>query len=98
EGDSTSPAIPLPPRRGKQSGEGGQRRIEGSRLVRFSCWCPKVFAAIGHLPETLADRCIVIRMQRKTAGEQCEKLRGLDGTLLRRKCARFVMDHWREIA
>jgi hypothetical protein len=66
---------------------------KGSRLERFSCWCPKVMAAIGHLPETLADRCIVIRMQRKTRGEQCEKLRNLDGSILRRKCARFVLDN-----
>jgi putative DNA primase/helicase len=50
-------------------------------------------AAIGHLPETLADRCIVIRMQRKTPGEECEKLRNLDGSVLRRKCARFVLDN-----
>src|SRR6185436_17453226 len=50
----------------------------GSRLARFSCWCPKVMAAIGRLPETLADRCIVIRMQRKAEGEPCEKLRNLD--------------------
>jgi len=42
-----------------------------SRLHRFSCWCPKVMAAIGRLPETLADRCILIRMQRKTAREEC---------------------------
>jgi len=40
-----------------------------SRLVRFSCFCPKAIASIGHLPETLADRCIPIRMQRKTASE-----------------------------
>jgi putative DNA primase/helicase len=50
------------------------------------------------LPETLADRCIVIRMQRKTPGEECEKLRNLDGSMLRRKCARFVKDHGTEIA
>src|SRR5436190_6284610 len=36
-----------------------------SRLVRFSCWCPKAMAAIGRFPDTLADRCILIRMQRK---------------------------------
>ena len=37
-----------------------------------------MIAAIGHLPETLADRCIVIRMQRKRGGEVCERLRNLD--------------------
>jgi putative DNA primase/helicase len=31
----------------------------------FSVWCPKVIAQIGHLPDTLADRSIVFRMQRK---------------------------------
>ena len=30
-----------------------------TQLVRFSCWCPKVMAAIGRLPDTLADRCII---------------------------------------
>src|SRR4051794_5129557 len=87
-----------------------RRRVDGSSLIvdgkvgkesqlpRFSCWCPKVMAAIGHLPETLADRCIVIRMQRKTPGQECEKLRNLDGSVLRRKCARFVMHHAKAIA
>ncbi len=71
---------------------------KGSRLVRFSCWCPKAIAAIGRLPETLADRCIVIRMQRKTAVEECERLRNLEATPLRRQCARFVIDHAQSIA
>ena len=68
----------------------------GSRLARFSCWCPKVMAAIGRLPETLEDRCIVVRMQRKTARERCERLRELDRRqtgILRQQCARFVADH-----
>jgi len=64
-----------------------------SRLARFSCWCPKIFAAIGRLPDTLSDRCIVIQMQRKTAAEQCERLRNLDTADLRRRCLRFVQDH-----
>ena len=66
-------------------------------LARFSCWCPKVMATIGTLPETLADRCIVIRMQRKAAHEECARLKDLDGTEIRRKCARFVNDHEIEI-
>src|SRR6266576_2010240 len=48
-----------------------------SRLVRFSCFCPKAIASIGRLPETLADRSIVIRMQRKTAAEVCDRSRNL---------------------
>jgi hypothetical protein len=67
-------------------------------LARFSSWCPKVIAAIGRLPDTLADRCIVVRMQRKTAAEQCARVRDLDGEVLRRQCARFVRDHRGEIS
>src|SRR4051794_17238632 len=88
-------------RRSSTEGAGLLHKVESggeeSQLARFSCWCPKVMAAIGHLPETLADRCIVIRMQRKTPGQECEKLRNLDGTILRRKCARFVLDHSKDI-
>ena len=40
----------------------------------------------------------MIRMQRKTPGQECEKLRNLDGSILKRKCVRFVMDHAKEIA
>jgi len=47
-------------------------------VTRFSCWCPKVISQIGHLPRTLADRCILIRMQRKIPNEECERLRNLD--------------------
>jgi putative DNA primase/helicase len=36
-------------------------------------------------------------MQRKTWRENCERLRNLDGTDLRRKCARFVLDRVEEI-
>lgn len=88
-------------RNGKGPPEGGTTN-EGngnqSRLARFSCWCPKVIAAIGRLPETLLDRCIPITMQRKMANEACERLRNLDGHALRQKCARFVADHAEEIA
>jgi hypothetical protein len=64
----------------------------------FSCWCPKVLAAIGRLPETLADRCIVIRMQRKTIREQCGRLRTLETNNLRQRCAQFVSENQNAIA
>ncbi len=75
-----------------------ERQNRGSRLVRFSCFCPKAIASIGRLPETLADRCIVIRMQRKTPNETCERLNRQEANDLRRKCARFVQDHAEAIA
>ena len=44
-------------------------------------------AARGRLPETLADRCIVITMQRKMPGEKCERLRDLDPAPYLQRCA-----------
>jgi putative DNA primase/helicase len=70
----------------------------GLQLGRFSCWCPKAIATIKHLPETLQDRCIVIHMHRKTANEKCDRLSLLNAGDLRRKCARFVLDHAPDIA
>jgi putative DNA primase/helicase len=66
--------------------------------ARYSCWCPKAIAAIGSLPPILASRCIVMRMHRKMAGEECERLKHLKEEELKRKCARFVADHAEEIA
>ncbi|PWU13608.1 MAG: hypothetical protein C5B50_18955 [Verrucomicrobia bacterium] len=71
--------------------------LTGGRLTQFSCWCPKVISMIGRLPETLADRCIVITMHRKSTGERCERLRNLSAGGLRRRCARFAADHARAI-
>lgn len=68
------------------------------RVVRYSCWCPKAIAGIGRLPATLASRCIVVHMQRKTEREECERLKRLNAVELKRKCARFVADHAQEIA
>src|SRR5438105_13144448 len=55
-------------------------------------------AQIGRLPETLADRCIILRMRRKTPEDKCERLKTIDGTRLKRQCARFIQDHAAEIA
>ena len=42
-------------------------------VVQFPVYGPKAFAAIGRLPDTLADRCICISMQRKTANQTIER-------------------------
>src|SRR5438093_3679016 len=47
-------------------------------------------AAVGRLPDTLADRCIVIRMHCKTMAETCERLRNLQTSDIKRQCARFT--------
>jgi putative DNA primase/helicase len=80
----------------KEQGSTESRPTEerkSSRLVRYSCWCPKVMAAIGRLPETLADRCIVITMQRKMGTDSCESMRELKAEVLRERCARFVEEN-----
>jgi putative DNA primase/helicase len=67
-------------------------------ILRFSCWCPKLIARIGALPTTLADRCIVFRLHRKTAEEPCERLRKFNSGDIKRKCLRFALDHADQIA
>jgi hypothetical protein len=72
-----------------------------SDVARYCCWCPKVMAQVGHFPETLADRCIVITMQRKTRTEKTERLRRFkkaEADEIRRQCAEFVRQHRDEIA
>lgn len=44
-------------------------------LVDFEVYCPKVLAGIGRLPDTVADRAIVVHMVRKGAGDRIERLR-----------------------
>lgn len=47
-------------------------RCDGEQLEpkRFSVWGPKAIACIGKLQETLSDRSIEIRLQRKTKAEE----------------------------
>ncbi len=50
--------------------------IQGElRPVRFATFCPVALAGIGKLPDTLADRCVPITLQRKSAAETVVKLR-----------------------
>jgi len=87
-------------RRSKGNGNGGAEAGRGSglTLMRYTSWCPKAIATIGHLNDILASRCIVIRMHRKLEGEECARLKTMKWEDLRRKCKRFVMDHAQEIA
>ena len=43
--------------------------------LRFATFCPVALAGIGKLPDTLADRCVPITLQRKAASETVTKLR-----------------------
>jgi hypothetical protein len=45
----------------------------GERMVEFRVYCPKVLAGIGTLPDTVADRSIPVRLQRKTRDEVVDR-------------------------
>ena len=70
--------------------EEGPRR---EKLVRYDCYCPKVVAMIGHVPDTIADRSIVVRMQRKLVAEKCLPLTEFKPEDLAGKCVRFAADN-----
>ena len=76
------------------------RNQEGtdSGLKRYSCWCPKVIAMIGKVPDTIADRSIVVSMARKLTTEIRAPLAELDPSVIKAKCARFALDEKQQIA
>src|SRR5262249_34053723 len=41
----------------------------------FACYCPKALAGIGCLPDTVADRSLPIRLNRKLSTQKVERLR-----------------------
>ncbi len=45
------------------------------QIEEFSVYCPKALAGIGDLPDTIADRCIVIALQRKPPRIRVERFR-----------------------
>ncbi|MGH2760454.1 MAG: DUF3631 domain-containing protein [Actinomycetota bacterium] len=51
--------------------------VQGKKITpcRYDAYGPKVIAAIGRLPDTIADRSIPIRLQRKHRGEPIERFR-----------------------
>ena len=64
----------------------------------FGVWTPKALALIGELTgtwDTVADRAVTIHMQRKPPGSMLPRLPrdGAEFAPLRRKIARWVMDH-----
>ena len=69
-----------------------------SGLQRYSCWCPKVIAMIGKVPDTIADRSIVVPMVRKLTSETRAPLAELNTANIKSKCARFALDEGRTVA
>lgn len=62
----------------------------------FRTWCPKAIALIKHLPATLEDRSIVVRLRRRLKHEHIERQRMDQPTKLepiRQRIARWVGDN-----
>ncbi|MCA1705853.1 MAG: DUF3631 domain-containing protein, partial [Actinobacteria bacterium] len=77
---------------------------EGTRqaVKDFSVYCPKAFAGIGSLPDTIDSRSIHIRMQRKKKTEQVERFRprlvNEEANRLRAQLAAWCEAHTPELA
>jgi uncharacterized protein DUF3631 len=67
----------------------------------FSVFCPKVLAGIGNFPQTIADRSIVIAMQRRRDSERVARFllrtAGPEGKALRERAEAFVIQRREEI-
>jgi hypothetical protein len=67
----------------------------------FSVYCPKVLAGIGHFPQTITDRAIVIAMQRRKDCEPVERFlyRTVEpvGKALSQRASAFVTQRREEI-
>jgi len=63
----------------------------------FSTWCPKLVAMIGLPKDTVIDRSIMIKLERKAPGERVEPLRADTAPMmfsdLRRQIRRWADDH-----
>jgi hypothetical protein len=78
-------------------------RCEGPRQdVRdFHVYGPKLFAAIGRLPDTLMDRSIIIQIKRRTKTQKVERFRqaaaALEAKPIREGAVRFMEAHVADI-
>jgi putative DNA primase/helicase len=71
------------------------------RPRRFSTWAPKAIATIGTLAETLEDRSVIVRLQRKAPGATVERLHRRDSAefaALRSQAARWAGDNFDKLS
>jgi hypothetical protein len=54
----------------------------GREVQEFAVFCPKAFAGIGSLPDTITDRCIPVRLRKKRHNEPVERLRRREAELI----------------
>lgn len=73
---------------------------DDNKPKRFNVYCAKAISGIGHLPETIKDRSIILELRRKLPSEQKLRLRHADQAEwhnVRRKCLRWVNDNFESI-
>jgi len=73
-------------------------RVVGKELEphRFNVWGAKALAGIGHLPSTIMDRAITLKLRRKLPNEHVERLRYVEDDLfkqLQSQLERFAADY-----
>lgn len=69
---------------------------DNNEPVSFSTWSPKAIVLIGSIPDTIADRSIIVSLKRKLAHEKTERHSSktkIELLPLRRKILRFVQDN-----
>ena len=62
----------------------------------FDTFCPKLIAGIGDLPDTVIDRSVVIRLERRPTNDVAESLRDIDPETIEainRRILRWVADN-----
>jgi hypothetical protein len=55
---------------------------KGREVHDFAVFCPKAFAGIGSLPDTVTDRCIPVRLRKKRQDEPVERFRRRDAEFI----------------
>ncbi len=72
-------------------------RCEGAGVVFYPVYCPKAFATIHELPDTLQDRSIIIKMERKQSGLGVERFllstAHLQASLIANSIAQWVKEN-----
>ena len=69
---------------------------EDNEVRRFATFCPKLIAGIGGIPDTVRDRSLVVRLERKPASERVPPWRERDRdavNAMRAQIARWTGDH-----
>lgn len=76
-GDSRMEAVRALLNAGSRRGVTVPRVLDAKsdKLVDFAVYCPKALAGIGTLPETVADRSLLVEMKRKRRSDSAERFR-----------------------